>query len=332
MLSAVNYHREQAPDTEGPSRIRSFFDTENLEEIVERGFPSMAAMQTRRSNAGTFRTFEYLNWRLLNHYETKLSYLQDQTYRLDAAESKAKRGSQKSKLPFNKNLYSDCYLKDPDSPCTSRGVTEEENTSQDEFADSREKLFTHIEGLLKKHGEVVSWLKQITTFPRVHRLAHYGLFTTTLELHELKEGAIGHWSAIDEMAYINFHPIDSRIQNMWLRASPWVRSIFRCFCARAPPSNNGRDLCAYVILRTRGLKVLERTLTMAFSASLLIAPAGILYLGGLSKLHSFVVIVIFSAIFTAALFLIEQRIGYTVVGVVAYIAVLATLLDNAATC
>lgn len=79
-------------------------------------------------------------------------------------------------------------------------------------------------------------------------------------------------------------------------------------------------------------RYLDKTLiilsTTLLSSSLILLPAGVLYLGGLSRPLSFAVVGIFGVVFAIALMLIEHRIGHAVVGIVAYIAVLATFLAN----
>jgi hypothetical protein len=76
--------------------------------------------------------------------------------------------------------------------------------------------------------------------------------------------------------------------------------------------------------------VYHRILTTTVGSLLILVPVGILYLGGLSKPASFVVVVVFSFIFATAMLTVEKRLGHVLVGVVAYIAVLVTFLANVA--
>lgn len=115
------------------------------------GFPSMAAMQMEWSSTRTFRTFEYLNLRQLGFYETKLSYLEDQLHKLDAAEARIMRGSQKLKLPFNKKIFIDCCFGESDPLYMSEAPGTDEDLLRDEINDLREKLYAHIESISKKH-------------------------------------------------------------------------------------------------------------------------------------------------------------------------------------
>lgn len=120
-------------------------------DMVPKGFPSMAAMQTQWSSTRTFRTFEYLHLRQLRFYETKLSYLQDELHRLDVLEDGMMRGSQRTKLPFNRKMFIDCCFREPDPSYMSEAPETEENALEDKINDLREKLYAHMENISKKH-------------------------------------------------------------------------------------------------------------------------------------------------------------------------------------
>ncbi|KAI3321807.1 hypothetical protein HD806DRAFT_523738 [Xylariaceae sp. AK1471] len=146
VYSDINSQR-QVP-SESPRR--DFYDTFELRAKVPQGFPSMAAMQMQWSNVGTFRTFEYLDWQQLTFCETQLSYLQDLLYKVDVAESKKMKGSQKSRVPFDKNKFMDCCLETPDMDVYGTSVADDD-TSNYEFTIVREKLYAHIERISKEH-------------------------------------------------------------------------------------------------------------------------------------------------------------------------------------
>ncbi|KAI0490586.1 hypothetical protein F4859DRAFT_13009 [Xylaria cf. heliscus] len=327
-------HRRTLPLSDATPTLRrhQFYDTDDLRAVAPQGFSSLAAMQTKWSNTGTFRTFDYLNWRRLQFYETKLTYLEGQLHRLDIAEAKMiKDGSQKSKVPFNKEIFMDCCLEGSEVSYLPETLAADCHVAQDEFTDLREKLYAHIERVSTKHHELVGWMQQASTSPRVHRAAHNQLFTAARELHRLDGEAIEHLRAIDDMAYVSLNPIDSRLQSFWLSTTPWVKKILILLCLRNPlPDNDGSQTYnAVEVYRFRFLlKTVVTLSTTLLSSSLLLLPAGILYLAGLSRPLSFAVVVIFGVVFAIALMLIEHRIGHAVVGVIAYIAVLATFLAN----
>ncbi|RYC65385.1 hypothetical protein CHU98_g821 [Xylaria longipes] len=332
IYSDIN-HRRALPlsDAKPAPRRHHFYETDELRAVAPPGFPSMAAMQMQWSNTGTFRTFDYLNWRRLKFYETKLSYLEGQLHRLDAAEAKTMDGSQKSKLPFNKESFVDCCLRGSDASYMPEALAAGNYMTQDEFTDLREKLYAHIECVSTKYHELVGWMQRASTFPRVHRAVHYQLFTAARELHRLEGEAVEHLRAIDDMAYVSLNPIDSRLQSFWLSTTPWVRKILTYLCLKNPlPDNDGSQ--TYNPVGVSCFRHLHTALialsTTLLSSSLILIPTGILYLAGLSRPLSFAVVVVFGVVFAIALILIEHRIGHAVVGIVAYIAVLATFLAN----
>jgi hypothetical protein len=115
---------------------------------VPQGFPSMAAMQMQWSTVGTFRTFEYLDWRRATFYETQLSYLQDLLYKLDVEESKKMKGLQKERVPFNKDNFRDCCLNSSD---VSETLLSDDDVSHIEFTILRENIYAHVERISKQH-------------------------------------------------------------------------------------------------------------------------------------------------------------------------------------
>ncbi|KAI0106393.1 hypothetical protein GGR51DRAFT_571345 [Nemania sp. FL0031] len=352
IYSDINSRRTPLSDAEDQPRRRHFYDAYDLRAVAPQGFPSMAAMQAQWSNTGTFRTFEHLNWRQLGFYETKLSYLESQLHKLDIAEARKMKGAQKSKLPFNKKSFRDCCFEDSSLAHMSETLGVEENTLQDEFNDLREKLYAHIECVSKKHRELVEWLHRASTFPRVHRELHYQLFTAARQLHGLDNEAIEYFRAIDEMAHVNFNPIDSKIQNIWLSVTPCIRRFQRRWkgdftgymLIYLTPNHviyglvgnhfTGAntmtlpDRNCYGFLEAHALMCVEKALTTLLGSSSILIPAGIVYLAGLSRALSFGVVAIFGIIFAIVLVILERRIGHAIVGILAYIAVLATFLAN----
>ncbi|KAI0447490.1 hypothetical protein F4803DRAFT_546008 [Xylaria telfairii] len=329
IYAAINHGRAfPSSDVEPALRRDHFYDTDELRTVVPQGFPSIAAMQMQWSNTGTFRTFDYLNWRRLKFYETKLTYLEGQLYKLDRAEAKTTDGSHKSKFPFNKDIFMDCCFRGSDAPDMPEALVAD---GQDEFSNLRERLYAHIERLSAKHHELVDWMQRTTTIPRVHRMAHYRQFTAARELHGLENEAIEHLRAIDDMAYVSLNPVDSRLQSFWLSSTPWVTKILTYLCLRNPLSYEGGSQ-TYNSVEANCYRYLDKTLiissTTLLSSSLILLPVGILYLAGLSRPLSFAVVGIFGVVFAVALMLIEDRVGHAVVGIVAYIAVLATFLAN----
>ncbi|TGJ83883.1 hypothetical protein E0Z10_g4892 [Xylaria hypoxylon] len=308
------------------SRMDRFYSASDLRKSAPEGFPSMAAVKAFWPSTGTFRTFECLDWRQLEFYETKLCYLENKLYELDVAEGRTMMGLQRSQLPFNKKIFIDCSFRDSDPSYMSGALDANENMSQDEFTDLREKLFAHIECLTKKHCELVCRLEKARTFPRVQRQAHSQLFTLAQDSHKLDKEAVDHLRAFDEMAYVSIDPVELRIQHIWLSTAPWIKKIIQRFHKRSPlPENNGSQTYDDVGLHI--FKVLHRNLVILFIPQVLV-PAGILYLAGLSRPLCFGVVAIFTVAFSIALIIVEKRMGHVVVGIVAYIAVLAQFLEN----
>ncbi|KAI0533758.1 hypothetical protein GGR58DRAFT_96982 [Xylaria digitata] len=329
IYSDVCHRRMSDPERQDPSTswMGHFYSASDLGSIAPKGFPSMAATKAFWPGAGTFRTFECLYWRQLDFYETKLSYLENKLYKLDVTEGERIKGQKKCRVPFNKNIFMDCCPGDSDPLYVSGMPEANENMSQDEFTDLREKLFAHIESLSKKHRELVYWLQKVKTFPRVDRETYSRLFTMADEEHELDKEAISHKRAIDEMAYASIDPIELRIQRLWLSTPPWVTKLFQYFRTRNPLHNrNGSQ--TYNVVGLHIFKVLLKGLVISVIPSLVLLSAGVIYLGNLGRALSFGVVVIFSVFFSVVLILVEKRIGHVVVGIVAYIAVLATFLAN----
>lgn len=83
------------------------------------------------------------------------------------------------------------------------------------------KLERPVDTLLP--GEIVRWLKQASTFTRVHGEAHFQFFTKARKAHGLDNEGIEHWRAFNEMAYVSIDPVHERVQSLWLSATPWIR-------------------------------------------------------------------------------------------------------------
>ncbi|KAI3321808.1 hypothetical protein HD806DRAFT_502011 [Xylariaceae sp. AK1471] len=105
--------------------------------------------------------------------------------------------------------------------------------------------------------------------------------------------------------------------------------MLSCLCIRNPlPNSDGTQ--TYNAIEARGFRLLHKALIISLCSSLILVPVGVLYLGGPNKPISFVVVVVSGIAFAIALVIIEKRIGHVVVGVAAYYALLATLLDSMA--
>ncbi|KAK5630987.1 hypothetical protein RRF57_006702 [Xylaria bambusicola] len=92
------------------------------------------------------------------------------------------------------------------------------------------------------------------------------------------------------------------------------------------PEHNGSLI--YDGIETYGFKILRKALVVLFGLSSVLVPAGLLYLGELSKPSAFGIVAGFGVLFALGTILVEQRIGHMVVIIVAYLAVLATFLSN----
>ncbi|KAI0525508.1 hypothetical protein F5B22DRAFT_344848 [Xylaria bambusicola] len=330
-LEAIRRRIPRLPDEErqlyldGPSR--HFYDTEDLKSLTPKGFPSMAVGQTYAPNTATFRTFENLDWKLLHFYETKITFLENRLYDLDVAEDRMMGGSQRGRLPFNKETFMDCNFTGSDPPSIPEALGTNGYVSQDEFTDTRERIFTNIEFLRKKHRELICWIEKCKRFPRVGKEAYQQLFTMAREYHGLDNEALVHLRAIDEMAYVGIDPIELWIRNVQLAANPLIEKIIPWLPTKKvlPEHDSSQE---YDGIGTHGFKVLRKALVVLFGLSSVLVPAGLLYLGELSKALAFGVVAGFGALFALGTILVEQRIGHMVVIIVAYLAVLATFLSN----
>ncbi|KAI1305750.1 hypothetical protein F5Y03DRAFT_151068 [Xylaria venustula] len=310
-----------------PEKLEHFYKGLELEDVVPRGLPSMAVEGSRSPNLSTFRTFEYLYQRQLQFYETKISHLGDQLHMLDKAEDSAMQGLQRNNVPFDKTIFKDCRCADFGTLDVFEALEIPENMPQAKFMDIREKLSAHMESLMKKHREVLCWLKTVRNFPRVVGRTHRQLFKHAQEYHRLGNDALDHWRAIDEMAYISINPVELWIENVWFSVEPWVERIARCFPARKnSPSHNGDQPYKRVMVKTFG--ILHKALVVLSGLALILVPVSLLCLGNLSKALSLGVVVIFGVIFALGITIIEDRIGHVVVGIIAYLAVLSAFLAN----
>ncbi|KAI0201079.1 hypothetical protein F4808DRAFT_460281 [Astrocystis sublimbata] len=333
VYSDINGRRAPpSPDTTSPEPWRSFYNYGELREAAHPGYPKMAAFYTQWPNNGTFRLFDYANWRLLQFYETKLSYLLDQLHNLDDAESKAIHGSQTSKLPFDKKIFEDCYSTDPDNPYLPKTSATDDDPMQDEFNQLRENIFAHLGSISTRHHELVGWMQRASTLPRVPRDPNADLFKAAQEICGLNGEAIEHLKAIGDTAYINHDAVVAQFDRHGRSVSPWIRRILPCLFTKNPLPDVEKGSLAYDTIRVdrfRKLHKTARTLSGTLLGSLLVLiPTGIIYLGGLSRPLSFAVVVVFDVICAVTLLLIEDRFGHAIVGTVAYIAVLATFLAN----
>ncbi|KAI0431893.1 hypothetical protein F5Y09DRAFT_330091 [Xylaria sp. FL1042] len=327
ILSDIN-HRRRTLDLSDREKqwISAFYGTSELEQVIPKGFPSMAVAKMRWPNAATFRTFGYLDFRRLEFYETKLAYLENQLHKLDKTENQIMEGAQKNQAPFNKSCMN--YHFRDSTPLHGPEVLElHENMSQDEINYFRERLYADMECLAKKHHELVLWLKKVREFPRVRLLAQVDLSTMARDYHKLDNEAVDHLSALDEMAYTSIDPVELWIQNIRLSTIPWIQKILRCFPNRDVTPNHEASQ-TYNAIGVGIFTILHKAVVLLSSLSLVLVPAGLLLLGGFSKALSYGIVVIFGVIFAIVILLVEQRIGHAVLGIVAYLALLATFLAN----
>ncbi|KAI0814308.1 hypothetical protein GGR55DRAFT_675599 [Xylaria sp. FL0064] len=325
ILSDINEYRKtlSLSDIERQD-LSDLYDASYLEKVVPKGFPSMAVSKIRWPNAATFRTFKYLDFKRLEFYETKLAYLENQLHELEKIESTIMKGSQKNRVPFNKSFINH-HFRDSDH---LQLPELHENMSQDEINDRREILYAHIERLSKEHHELVRWLEKARKFHRVHILAYPRLLTMAREHHELGNEAVHHLGALDEIAYTSIDPVELWIQNIRFSSIPWIQKILRWFPTRdAIPDHKGSQ--TYEAIGVNIFLTLHKVAVILCSLAFVLVPAGLFLLAGLSRALSYGVIVIFGILFSVAILIVEQRIGHAVVGIVAYLAFLATFLATA---
>ncbi|KAI1171825.1 hypothetical protein F4777DRAFT_33545 [Nemania sp. FL0916] len=327
IYAVVDRRRGAVPATEERPERFLFYDNHERRAITPKGFPSMASMQAQWSNSGTFRIFEQIHWQMITYYQTKLSQLEYQIHELDSQEDEKLKGSQRSKLPFDKRQFMDCYIEESRSLRISEPLETAVDTVQDEINDTREKLYAEWEQVAKNYRENVYWVQQISRVPRVNREVQRQLLTAAQEQHGLSGEALDSQRAIDDIGCINSDPIVAKIESIWLSAAPWIRKLLRYLFMRNSHPEHGHTQ-TYHTLEVHGFGFPHRALITLLSSSLVLVPIGILYLGDLTKPLCYTVVVVSGIVFAIVLIIIEQRIGYTLVGVVAYVAVLATLLDT----
>ncbi|KAI1357518.1 hypothetical protein F5Y08DRAFT_333809 [Xylaria arbuscula] len=305
---------------------RQFYDTSELGSQVPNGFPSLAVGRASIPDTATFRTFEYLDWRQLHFYETKITYLEKLLFKLDIAEDKKIGGSQRTRVPFDKKFFDNRNPQDS-GPLYLSGVLEaNEDMTEDELMYTKERLFGQIEFYKKKHRKLISWIQKSKTFTRVGRQAHGQLFRMAQEVYGLDNEALDFWRAIDEMAYVSIDSVELWIRKIQLSAQPLMKKIFQPFdTGDVPAGHNGSIV--YQNIEAHGFKILRETLVVLFGLSSVLVPGGLLVLGGLSKSAAFGIVAVFGAVFAFGTTLVESRIGHIVVVIIAYLAVLATFLS-----
>ncbi|KAI1821860.1 hypothetical protein F4861DRAFT_430709 [Xylaria intraflava] len=320
IYSDISHARSSSPDSEE----NEFYDAHELFKAVPQGFPSLAAMKAQWSKFRTFRTFDYLNWRLMDRIVSQLDYLENELYKLDTVESRNMNGLQRSRVPFDKKVFADCSLT-PSEPSHKFNATELD-TQQEKISACREKIFAHIERILEKHRGLAAWIEHASELPRTHRTTHEQLFASVQEIHDLKGEAIENYRAVTDRVPVGVSQLEYRLEILWQSIPYSIKDFLRrCLGKPALPDNGGT--LYYTSVSECKIKLLCVVFAVLFVISVVVTPSGILYLGQPEEANAFVIWLIFGAIFAIPLLFVEQP-GRAIVGIVAYMAMLATVMPN----
>ncbi|KAI1113049.1 hypothetical protein F5Y14DRAFT_235103 [Nemania sp. NC0429] len=323
------------PDSTGEDEFYTKYD---IDRVVVRGLPSIAAFHTKYANTRTCRAFHYPTQWLTTRYQSQITCLLGAIASLDAEgatsrDAEGKGGRQPA--PFDKEKFISRCLRSPDQtsliqvPSKEDGCEEDEEQKRDRIDAMRENLAANLERLFDKYCNRINWQYELRKFPRASPNTHDKVFKHLQRTSGLDPDALDYMRAHDDFIYADADPLYERFHSflIYIRTS-FVKGVRFLSRGKVFPDENaapfGRG--AY---SARAIRLWVRCLMVITGSTLVLVPVGILYLGALEKAVSFVIVVLSVLVFAFALIAFEPRMSHVLLGLAAYGAVLVVFLNIA---
>ncbi|KAI1802959.1 hypothetical protein F4811DRAFT_572497 [Daldinia bambusicola] len=304
------------------SNFRSDFE---LKKEAPNGWPQIAATQFYYTNFNIHRRFSYLLQRTLLDQETKLAYLENKLKELDK-EDERYNSSRLTSLPFDpETLLSNYARSQPASirpiPTASR-VGDTQQTTSDEYNKWKDKDLI-LESLIPRLKE---YCKKMKKLPSISRKEHKAFYKEVKDCNTLDNAAYEFLFSKDDFITTITDRVHQYFEAFIYGDSP-VISLMKKILGRTPQNDN-QDTPPEIVISNRGLEVVFKILLVFVSGLLMLSPVAILFLANLPRGLSFGVVVVFSFAFVVVLALLNSNWETILVGLSAYMAVLATFLSN----
>ncbi|OTA61229.1 hypothetical protein K449DRAFT_434992 [Hypoxylon sp. EC38] len=350
-----------APSEEslGHSKFRRDFDIKNA---APKGWPSIAATQMYYNNFNLHRRYSYLMQRVLVDQETKLAYLENKLDELDKEDDPVRLKS----LSFDPDRLLTTCVRAPaqaqsattQSPSPGpRTEEQEEHREENPLWKDKDLLLEATMPRLKSYIELLQLDKEMQKLPPISRREHRVFYDEIRKYHTLDESAYQFLYSNDDFVttvtdrvHQYFEALvygDSPIISVssspsyfWYirlgvkskrESSPTNSSLSRKYIKRfigRVHNNHGQDHAPAIEIDKR-LIIIPLKVTVAFASGvLLLSPVAILFLGNLTKVGSFGVVVGFMFLFVAVMSWLNTNWHTILVGLSAYMAVLVTFLSN----
>ncbi|KAI0840117.1 hypothetical protein F5Y06DRAFT_263687 [Hypoxylon sp. FL0890] len=322
-------------ETLGYSNFRRESDIKNA---APKGWPSIAATQMYYNNLNIHRRFALLMQRVLVDQETKLAYLETKLEELDQ-EDKDKDVPRLNSLRFDPNSLLATFVQaQPQAqladvqqyPSTSYGNEEQQQNGREyDMWKDKDLLLEAIILRLKRYNEVLQLDKEMQKLPSISEREHR-IFYDEIRIHH----------PLDEPAYQFLYSIDDFVTTVTDRVHPYFGNFvslmyfpFRKYIkklVRRAHNNHNEDHPPAIDIDKRLIIAPLKVVAAFLSGALLLSPVAILFLVDLTRVISFVVVVVFMFAFVAVMSWLKTTWYTILVGLCAYMAVLVTFLSNLA--
>ncbi|KAI1479731.1 hypothetical protein F4774DRAFT_425656 [Daldinia eschscholtzii] len=328
------------------SQLRSDFD---LKKKAPKGWPYIAAAQLYYPNFNIHRRFAYLLHRALIDQETKLAYLEDQLKALDE-EDENENAPRLRSLPFDPDtLLSNHTQPRPPSirqtPTTSRGDNEQQTVREDTTLSNRCLVDNNEQGL---EDELLQLDKEMQRLPAISRREHMAFYADMVSHNRLDRPAYTFLLSRDDFVTTVTDRVHQYFEALVYKSAPIV-SVSTPFLLVADKlvstdaqrhlkfldrifgrtqQSDSQDSSPEIELSNLALIVFFKILLIFGSGVLLLSPVAILFLVDLPRDKSFGVVVAFIFAFVFVLACFNSNWDTILVGLSAYMAVLATFLSN----
>ncbi|KAK8110411.1 uncharacterized protein PG998_006868 [Apiospora kogelbergensis] len=289
-------------------------------------------------NEDSHREFGYLSKRVLLDLAQRLGCLELELLRLEHEEDEETL----RQLPFDRDAYlAHCKgLPNPIAANNSHQPTQEEQDRRKRMAE-RESLLYHIRLLKKEYGgyDFLKNDRDIQAMSQISHKQHYAAYERIARRRILTPSASQFLCNKDDFVTPNPDLLHQRFEGLLYTTKPllwqvsgfcrrYLCSFCRCFNTPSTPAprpgrENGNREHDY---DARVLKWLSRFILAPTVAVFLLVPVAILFFGNLTKAAEFGVVLAFVSLFVLAISCFERSTVKIIIGVCAFIAVLAAFL------
>ncbi|KAK8135417.1 hypothetical protein PG984_003357 [Apiospora sp. TS-2023a] len=320
-----------------------------------KGWPAIASRQMFYPNAAVHRKFTNLTQRILGHFEVQIDCIDQELLKLDRKD--AQLGLLGS-LPFDRDEFLDrCrgikHRQQHDSPIQQKQRTvvnqqarplvtpelraqqtnsdnlsqptapnQQHHTSRNEGCrQEKAHLLDNAMALLKEYHHFINLNRDFQSMPRVSRKQHLMHYLAIKNEHLPGKATNQYLWARDDFVNTDRDTVHQWFGNILYSKSP----VFQVRTSMAPE----RESEAETTIRARRLGFVQKMVLACTSAVLLLIPVGLLHFHAESgKLVSFAIACASTLVFIVVITCLETDYGRALVGLCAFVAVLASFLAN----